>query len=297
MNKNIVIVAVGALLVAVLVVFFMQILLGNKKSKTPVSEEPKVELLVANKDLSAGNEIKDDDIRWQQWPKGNVFPGAITRKNEQKPIESLDKETRLARNLSQGEPIVLNALLGKSNGNSVAANLNKGRRAIAIEVSASSMVGGFVSPGDYVDVLVTYKDSMRKDDEDPRVQDMIQRNLKKLAAETILQNVRVLAVDQKAERPEDEKIKVGKTITLDLSLEQSEKVALAGKLGELTLALRAVGDDSVVTRDWPTVTDSRLITIDDEISEEYNIMKGDAGLNPKNVRVYNGAQVQNIPTQ
>jgi pilus assembly protein CpaB len=297
MNKNLIIVVAGALLMAVLVVALMQLVLGGKEEAAPVAEEPKVELLVAAKNLSMGDKIKPDSIRWQKWPKSNVFPGAITRKNKEKPVDALEEDSRVARDIAEGEPVVPTALVGKAKDNFVAASLEQGHRAVAIEVSASSMVGGFVSAGDYVDVMITYKDSAKSDDDDPRVQEMMRRNLKKYAAETILQNVRVLAVDQKAERPEDGKVKVGKTVTLDLTLEQAEKLALAGQLGELTLALRGIGDQSVVERSWPTVTDSRLITIDDEISDEYNKMKGDTVLNPDNVRIYNGATVNDMAVQ
>lgn len=293
MNKNLLIVLAGAVLVAILVAVLMQVILGTKKD-VPVVEEPKVELLVAAKDLSTGRELRDGDIKWQQWPKSSVFPGAITRKDNEDPLAALEKDSRLARDLAEGEPLIVTALIGDAKGNFVAASLTPGNRAVAVEVNASSMVAGFVSPGDYVDVLLTYKDSAQIEDDDPQAQAMMQRNLKKLAAETILQNVRVLAVDQATNRPEDGKAKIAKTVTLDLSLQDSERLALAQTLGELTLALRGIGDDTVVDRQWPTITDSRLTTIDDEIYQEYGKLKGDPGMLGGTVRVYNGAEVVDV---
>jgi pilus assembly protein CpaB len=294
MNKNILIVLGGAVLVAVLVAMLVQITLGGKKQD--VVAEAKVEVLVASKDLGIGRELKDGDTRWQEWPKSSVFPGAVLRKDEGSAEKAL--EGRLARDIAKGEPVVKSALLGQSKGNMVAASLEPGQRAMAIEVSASSMVGGFIGPGDYVDVILTYKESVRASDEDgPQVARMIDLNLDKLAAETILQNVKVLAVDQRAQRPEDDKIKVGKTVTVVVGAEDAERLSLASELGELTLALRAVGDDVLVEKLWPTVSDARLTNMGDEIYKEYEKIQKDAGIRRNIVRIYSGEQITAIPAR
>ncbi|MEZ5814155.1 MAG: Flp pilus assembly protein CpaB [Alphaproteobacteria bacterium] len=294
MNKNILIVLGGAVLVAVLVAMLVQITLGGKKQD--VVAEAKVEVLVASKDLGIGRELKDGDTRWQEWPKSSVFPGAVLRKGEESAEKAL--EGRLARDIAKGEPVLKSALLGQAKGNMVAASLEPGQRAMAIEVSASSMVGGFIGPGDFVDVILTYKESVRAADEDgPQVARMIDLNLDKLATETILQNVKVLAVDQRAERPEDDKIKVGKTVTVAVGAEDAERLSLASELGELTLALRAVGDDVLVEKLWPTVSDARLTSMGDEIYREYEKIQKDAGIQRNIVRIYNGEQITAIPAR
>jgi hypothetical protein len=119
----------------------------------------------------------------------------------------------------------------------------------------------------------------------------------KMATETILQNVKVLAVDQSAKRPEDEKIKVGKTVTLALNATDSEKISLADSIGELTLSLRGVGDNKIIERNWEIVSDARLIKIDDEVFTEYLKMKKGAGINSDSVRIYNGSSVMLLPVQ
>lgn len=296
MNKNVLIVLGGAVAVALLVAVLVQVSLGGKKD-VPVAQEAKVEVLVASKDLGIGRELQADDLRWQEWPKSSVFPGAVVRVENKKPEEALTG--RLARNIAKGEPVMTNALVGEAKGNFVAASLEPGMRAVAIEVSASSMVGGFIGPGDYVDVILTYKETIKADDgdEDPRVKTMIQLNLDKMATETILQNVKVLAVDQMAQRPEEEKIKVGKTVTLAVGAQDAEKLSLSSQLGEVTLALRGIGDDLIVEKKWPTISDARLTSVGDEIFTEYQKMKKDAGINPNIVRIYSGAQVQSVPAQ
>lgn len=293
MNKNIVIVLGGAVLVAVLVAMLVQVTLGGEKEVQPVAyHEAKVEVLFAAKDLGIGRELKDGDMRWQEWPKSGVFPGAVVRKDGQKPEDAL--KGRLGRDVAEGEPVMKTALLGQMRGNLVAASLEPGQRAVAIEVSASSMVGGFIGPGDYVDVILTYKESIRTQDDDPEVTKMIELNLDKLATETILQNVKILAVDQRAERPEDDSIKVGKTVTLAVSAQDAERLSLASEIGDLTLALRGVGDDQLVDKKWPTVSDARLTHVGDEVYAEYEKMKKDAGNFNNIVRIYSGEQIRAV---
>ena len=296
MNKNILIVLGGAIAVALLVALLVQVTLGGKKKDTQAVEVAKVEILVATKDLGIGRELKDGDLTWQDWPKSSVFPGAVIREEGQSANDAL--EGRLARNISEGEPLMKSALLGQSKGNFVAASLEPGMRAVAIGVSAESMAGGFVGPGDYVDVVLTYKKTVTSEDEDPRVQGMIQENLDKYATETILQNIKVLAVDQTAQRPEDdEKVKVAKTITLAVSMQDAEKLALADQLGDLVLVLRGVGDDTIVEKSWPTISDARLVKVDDEIVAEYKKVKNSSCINGNTVRIYSGDQLLVAPSQ
>jgi pilus assembly protein CpaB len=291
MNKNIMIVLGGALAVAVVVALLVQVSLGGKKKEE--LQIAKVEILVATKDLGIGQELKSTDMRWQEWPQTSVFPGAVLREKDQPSDKAL--EGRLARNIAKGEPLMKNALLGQSKGNLVAATLEAGQRAVAIEVSASSMVGGFIGPGDYVDVILIYKMTMQPEDDDPRVKNMVEQNLQRMASETIMQNLKVLAVDQTAKRPEEEKIKVGKTVTLAMTAEQSEIISLASGMGELVLALRAVGDNTIVEKSWNTKSDARLVTIDDEIFTEYKKMKKGAGISSDSMRIYNGSNVVLLP--
>lgn len=294
MNKNVMIVLGGAVAVALLVAALVQVSLGGKK-KEPTLQEARVEVLVAAKDLGIGSELGDGDLRWQAWPKSSVFPGAIIRQGEQAEAEAL--EGRLARDIAEGEPVIKSALLGQARGNFVAASLDPGMRAVAIEVSASSMVGGFIGPGDFVDIILTYKESIQTDDDDPAVQNMIDKNLDQMATETILQNVKVLAVDQMATRPEEDKVKVGKTVTLAVDAQNAERLSLAQEMGTLTLVLRGVGDDVVVVKDWKTTSDARLINVDDEIFAEYEKLKKDTGINPNIVRIYNGPSLAVVPTK
>ncbi len=293
MNKNVLIVLGGAVVVAGLVAMLVQVTLGGGNEVKEI-KEARVQILVASKDLGIGRELQDGDLAWQEWPESTVFPGAIKREGEQTPEDAL--EGRLARNIAQGEPIPKAALLGEMKGNFVAALLKPGQRAMAIEVSASSTAGGFVGPGDHVDVILTYRESIRFDGDDPEAEALIEANLDKMATETILQNIRVLAIDQQAER-KSEKVKVGRTVTVAVTAQQAEELSLAKEIGDITLALRGVGDDVMVEKAWPTISDARLTSVADEIMLEYKKIKKGTGFQGNSMRIYNGANVQLVNTQ
>lgn len=288
MNKNLIIVMAGALAVALIVAVFVQMTLGSKKEEAQI-QEAKIEILVAAHDLGIGRKLSSGDTRWQEWPKTSVFPGAITQADPKiAPEKAL--EGRLARNIAEGEPILKNALLGEAKGNLVAASLEGGMRALALEVSASSMVGGFISPGDYVDIILTYRPNIDTGNDNSSTKAVVQMDIEKMATETILQNIKVLAVDQSAEKPEDDAVKVAKTVTLAVTAQDAERLSLAQQMGDITLSLRGVGDAKTVKRTWPTTSDARLTTIDDEVYQK--VQKNGAGVGGDSVRIYNGNQLQ-----
>jgi pilus assembly protein CpaB len=106
----------------------------------------------------------------------------------------------------------------------MSAILPKGRRAVATRISAETSAGGFILPRDRVDVILT------------------EENDKGISSETILTNVRVLAIDQTVEEKDGEKVVVGETATLELLPQQSEVLATAQRQGVLSLVLRSLED-------------------------------------------------------
>ncbi len=306
MNKNILIVLGGAILAAVLVAVLVQVTLGGK---TPDDGGNKVEVLVAAKVIKKGRELEEGDLKWAKWSEDTVFQGAIIRKDEQKAHDVL--KGRLERSFGKGEAVVKRALI-KAKGNTVEGRLKEGERAISLKVKAEDIVAGFITPGTYVDVILTYDPKLtftkqKGRNADNRIQEMMDLNLVRLATETVLQNVRVLALDQKAEVKKDDKVKAGKTVTLAVLARDAEKVALAAEMGQITLAMRGVGDDKVMDG-LPTLTDARLTSIDDEIYTEYLKIRRsgaeqtdvtapvpfDGGGSATTLKIYNGANVQKV---
>lgn len=293
MNRNILIVLVGGALVAVLVAVLVQMSLSSGSAKSVASADvPKVQVVVAAKKISVGVTVTDSNMRWQEWPEDSVFSGAIVREGKKKPSEIL--EGRLLRNVAEGEPITKSSLISELKGNFLAASLAEGMRAVAVNVKADAVAGGFISPGDYVDVILTYKASIRVDSDDPDLRRLVEKNLGKMATETVLENVRVVAVDQAVVRSDDEKAKVGKTVTLEVDRKGGEIVALAKEMGKISLALRKLGDKTVAAKRPPATTDARITNIQDEVFDEVEAFKKSTGRDAGIVRIYSGASSRKV---
>jgi pilus assembly protein CpaB len=114
----------------------------------------------------------------------------------------------------------------------MAAILPSGMRAISTQISPETGAGGFILPNDHVDVILTRRDRAAEKATGTEVQ----------TSETILSNVRIMAIDQSIQEKDGQKVVVGKTATLALTPGQAETLALAQRLGSLSLALRSVTD-------------------------------------------------------
>ena len=125
----------------------------------------------------------------------------------------------------------MEVVAGKGGG-FLAAILPHGMRAIAIDVSPESGAGGFILPNAHVDVVLTRRD---------KAAEKI-GGVEKWIIETILKNVRVLAVDQAVEEKEGQKVVVGKTATIELDPQQVETLALSRQVGTISLTLRSIRD-------------------------------------------------------
>lgn len=278
MNKNVLIVLAGGFIIAILVAVLVQASLGGKKGG---DTGPKTQVLVAAKDLPLGQELIEGDLKWQTWPGEKAFAGAIVRKDkEEKAVDAL--KGRLIQRVSQGQPVLASYTFKEGKGNVVAATLEKGMRAVAIPVKAAAMAGGFIAPGDFVDVILTYKVDVGRE-ENAETESFIQDH----ASETILKNVKVLAVDQEASREED-KAKVAKTVTIAVDSKGAEKVALASEMGDLTLSLRGIGDD--------VDSNSAAITTDVEVSRAMQNLSRikNGGTSGGPVRIYNGTTMMEV---
>ena len=114
----------------------------------------------------------------------------------------------------------------------MAAILPKGMRAVAIDISAVTSAGGFILPDDRVDVVLTRRDKAAEKS----------TGVEKFVSDTILRNVRVLAVDQTIDQKGDSKVALGKTATLELTESQAETLELSHQLGTISLTLRSILD-------------------------------------------------------
>ena len=199
----------------------------------PVATFPTRDVLVAASDLAMGQTLRPSDLRWQAWPADAVPGGFITRDQNQGALEQTAGS--IARNnFLGGEPIRRERLIKADGSGFMSAILPSGMRAVAISIDTrgANTAGGFILPNDRVDVLRTHRDedASRSGGGDSHL------------TETILSNIRVLAIGQNVQERNGEKVVTGETATLELTPSQAEFVTLAQKVGQLSLSLRSIAD-------------------------------------------------------
>jgi pilus assembly protein CpaB len=212
------------------------LVMGSKPPPPPpvrvAAPVPPVEtenLLVAAHDLSFGAVIATPDLRWQSWPKAQVPPGVITKTLHPNALEEF-KGSIVRSNFLLNEPIRPERLVRAGGSGFMAAVLTSGMRAIAINIDekGTTSAGGFILPNDRVDVVRTF----HAEDSPPGT----------FASETILTNIRVLAIGQNIQEKAGERVITGGTATLELTPEQAEHIILAQRNSQLSLALRSIAD-------------------------------------------------------
>jgi pilus assembly protein CpaB len=201
---------------------------------TPAAPPPPlatVEVLVAKNDLGRGQLIGDADIGWQIWPADAANASFIKKADRPDAINQfVGAIVRIP--VMAGQPLWDPAVVLAKGSGFMAAILPKGMRAVAMDVSAESGAGGFILPDDHVDVMLTRHDKAAE-----RV-----TGVEKYITESILRNVRVLAIDQTVDEKTGQKVVIGHTATLELTPDQAETLALSHQLGTLSLALRSLAD-------------------------------------------------------
>jgi pilus assembly protein CpaB len=260
---RIAVIVMAALVGSVGLALFARSIASPKRVMTPTSvtqvvEMPMTRVLVAQHDLQPGDRLVAGDFKWQPWPKSGLNPLFITdgaAVSAQAPVvdkvaataaiktrdvlsggaegaaadfvDAIVREPMLA-----GEPLVKSKVVKGTAAGMLAVSLDPGMRAMAVPMSAESSAGGFILPGDHVDVVQSRKiDSVN--------------GAQKFAVGAVLHNVKVLAVDQttaSSQKTPEAPAHVGATATLEVTPDQAELLALSKSQGELTLILRSYAD-------------------------------------------------------
>jgi pilus assembly protein CpaB len=192
---------------------------------------PKV--LVARKALPVGTIIDAESLTYQPWPTEMMQSAYYT---EGQPDSDMSKllGTVVRYPITAGQPLTRGALVGPQDRGFLAAALGPGMRAVTVPVNASSSVAGFVFPGDRVDIVLTQEVG---GGEGPPLK----------VSETVVRNVRVLATDQRIDsKGEDGKTEVRtfSNVTLEATPRIAEKIAVAQSVGQLSLSLRSIADNT-----------------------------------------------------
>ncbi|UPK35779.1 Flp pilus assembly protein CpaB [Bradyrhizobium sp. 186] len=202
----------------------------------PVAEKlPTVEVLVAKTDIGLGQYVKAEDLQWQVWPAATASSAFIRRDN--RPEAQSQIAGSIARvPLMQGEPIREQKLVKAEGSGFMAAILPTGMRAVSTEISAETGAGGFILPNDRVDIVLTRRLKNPDGNNGPTAGNDL------ILSETILTNIRVLAIDQAPKEKDGQTAVLGKTVTLELKPDQVATLAAARQGGTLQLALRSIVD-------------------------------------------------------
>ncbi|MEJ8405159.1 Flp pilus assembly protein CpaB [Brevundimonas vesicularis] len=230
----------------------------------PVEVRPMAKVLVAAKDLEPGKRLVEADLEWKDWPVDEVNPVFITdgstpvpakpaaESAAEKATDAVNRVTKAATELGTtgaksdyigsvvrepilaGEPIVSRKIVRAGDSGYLAAYLEPGMRAMAIAVTVESAAGGFILPGDRVDVVLTAETNR-----DGAVEGATKS---KFASGVVLQNIKVLAIDQATRVGDDAQAVVGATATLEVRPQDSVLLAQAKSEGELSLSLRSYAD-------------------------------------------------------
>ncbi|TLM69281.1 MAG: Flp pilus assembly protein CpaB [Deltaproteobacteria bacterium] len=211
---------------AVAVVFgILAVVLANKWLTTRASRDqvtireqvPLAQIVIAAKDLEIGSKLTQDNLVLADWPKANVPKGAFTK------IEDVVGRVTVTKMVA-GKPLVAAELAGEGSGVGLVAQIRPGYRAMAIRVDEVIGVGGFILPSTFVDIIAVDTTSGGKRD-----------------ADTILERVPVLAVAQET-FVEEGKAKLVKTVTMELTPRNAEKLAAQINQGPIHLVLRNPAD-------------------------------------------------------
>lgn len=214
-----------ALLLAVSIALLTRLFLTKEeKPKQEVVKAEKItRILVAGKKLSPGDKIQPGDLVWQEWPSKALTPNDLTEEKTRME-DFIGSIVRFP--ISQGNPIVREELVKKGDKGFLAAVVAPGKRAVSIDVTASSADSGLIFPGDYVDVILSKTTS--------------EGNQQAGISKTILKNIKVLAFDTTIAAPDTSPKTPPRVATLELTPPQAEVLLAGTKEGTIALSLHSM---------------------------------------------------------
>lgn len=191
---------------------------------------PTARILVAQENIAAGSFVRDTQIAWGDWPVEQAKAPYVVESSGTTAASFNGAVAR--RTILAGEPITASSMVKPGEGGFMSAVLTPGERAVSIPVNPTTGNAGFIFPGDLVDLILTH--TIQRD------------NTSTFASETFVENVRVLAVDQMLDNPENKAV-LAKTVTLEVSPKEAEAITVAMEMGKISLSLRSLAADNPQT--------------------------------------------------
>ena len=230
------------------------------------------EIVVARRPIAFGERITEDSVRAEGWPAGSAPDGSFHTISDL----TAGGGRRALGPIASGEPVLTTRLTGPGGRATFATVIRPGMRASAIRVDDVLGVAGFVLPGDSVDVLVTHTDSGDRS---------------AMRTDLLLQDVRVLAVDQVTDESKNHPV-LAKTATIEVSPAQAEKLALASQVGSLSLSLRPPTDAGTVPPSTMHVADLGQISAP-KPERPVRTARGARAPQPS-MEIYRGVQISSV---
>lgn len=227
---------------------------------------PVFKVLVAIKPITLGQQIIQDNVGWQLWAEEALHPAYIVVEQEDEEEERLkDFISSIARSsFVIGEPVLSAKLFKRDEPGYLAGMLESGMRAVSISVKPVTSVTGFIFPGDRVDIMLTHnkikdlkksilKEAKRKGKED----ELPLFPMLSLVTETVLKNIKIIAVGNEIVSKENKPTNA-KTVTVEVTPKQVELIAVAKKMGTLSLSLRSLEEASSAPESVTYTTDIQV---------------------------------------
>ena len=269
---------IAGLGVAAIVVFTQAKKLGTPPPAAPVQAAAPiiqkveyVKVLVAAQNLPLGSRLNEAAFQWKQWPAEAVSPAFIS--NDLRPNADAELLNAIVRSpIVEGEPINEGKLVKAGESGVMAALLRPGMRAVTTRISVDTAAGGFIQPGDRVDLILTQAVQRSRTDGNQG------GNQRVYISDTIFENVHVLAIDQTfATSAESGATKIGSTATFEMSQPDAELLQQAVAKGDLTLTLRGISNSRATA---PTTA-----TFDKEETDTQSMLTVYRGGQPQQVAI------------
>ena len=243
-SRNLLVLA-GALLIGLFAVLIANgVFSGVEQQQQRIAEQNRmVRIVVASQALAFGTPLSSQNVRLVNWPASSLPEGAFTS------LAEATKSRVSLRPIVAGEPVLASKVSGANGRATLSANLPVGQLAFSVPISETTSAGGFIRPGDVVDVLVTRRIPGDGSTDTDKMTDVV------------LESIPVLGVDQVSDESKTDPA-IGKSATLQVDTFGAQKLALAQQLGVLTLALRNVADTTTGARSTVTgrdITASRMV--------------------------------------
>lgn len=198
-----------------------------------VSRVEYVDVLVASMDIQRGTRLTPDTLKWKRWPAEALEPNQVDIQNQPQALEEYSSAVTLAT-IYAGEPIMRQKVVQPGDRGLMAASLGPGMRAISTRITADTAAGGFIQPGDRVDVVLTTQLPQT-------LQAGVSSAQNNYISNTIFENVPVLAIGQTSNQSLDGiAYVIGSTALLEMSLADAEVLIEAQSRGDISLVLRGL---------------------------------------------------------